>query len=67
MTPAEFTKSLERHLRTHGIPFARGDLIAFVESAWSLIEDNPDLAYWCQAFRERLAACRAPGEEVTHP
>jgi hypothetical protein len=57
-TPDEFTKALARYLRTHAIPFTRGDLIAFVESCWVLIDDNPDLAYWCQAFRERLAAAR---------
>jgi hypothetical protein len=40
-------------LRTHTVPFERAELIAFVESAWSLIEDRPDVAHWCQAFRER--------------
>jgi hypothetical protein len=63
MTPAEFVRALESHLRTHAIPFTRGDLIVFVESAWPLVEDNPDLAHWCQQFRERLAACQAGAGE----
>jgi hypothetical protein len=63
MTPAEFTKSLERHLRTHGIPFARGDLIAFIEACWPLVEDRPEIAYWCERYRERLAARQAGARE----
>jgi hypothetical protein len=58
-TVQDFITALARHLRTHAIPFTRGDLIAFVESCWVLIDDNPDLAHWCQQFRERLAACQA--------
>ena len=59
MTPAAFVRALERHLRTHAVPFTRGDLIAFVESAWVLIEDQPDVIRWCEEFRARLAACPA--------
>jgi hypothetical protein len=55
MTPADFLTALESHLRTHAIPFARAELIAFVESSWPLIADNPDVVDWC----ERLAATPA--------
>jgi hypothetical protein len=59
MTPADFLRMLERHLRTHAVPFTRAELIAFVESSWPLIEDRPDVATWCAAFRERLAGAPA--------
>ena len=58
-TPADFLAALERHLRTHAVPFMRAELIAFVESSWPLIEDQPDVVTWCQAFRERLAGAAA--------
>src|SRR5262249_21182811 len=55
-TPTEFVRALERHLRSHFIPFTRQDVIVFVESCWPLVEDNPHLVHWCQAFRERPAS-----------
>jgi hypothetical protein len=33
-------------------PFSRAALIAFVESSWELIDDNSDVAYWCDRFCE---------------
>jgi hypothetical protein len=50
MTQQDFLAALERHLQLHGIPFDRADVRAFVESAWSLIEDDPCPEKWCAEF-----------------
>jgi hypothetical protein len=50
MTPADFTAALELELQLRGLPFARADLLAFAASAWPLIEDDPDVAFWAGEF-----------------
>jgi hypothetical protein len=59
MTPADFLAALERPLQLHAVAFTRADLIAFVESAWPLMVDNPAVTYWCGQFRARLAMAPA--------
>jgi hypothetical protein len=50
MTPSDFLHLLEDALRQRRLPFSRGAAIAFVESCWPLIEDNPDPWYWSECF-----------------
>ena len=56
MTQQDFLAQLAAHLRLHGQPFDRRSLIAFVESAWPLIEEDARPERWCAEF---LAACHA--------
>jgi len=50
MAPAEFLPDLEACLRARFAVFDQGELRAFVEAAWPLIEDNPDPARWAGEF-----------------
>jgi hypothetical protein len=59
MTVAEFVQALEDDLQLHGVPFDRADLLAFVVSAWPLIEDDPDVGRWVGAFMEALGMALA--------
>ena len=52
MTQANFLELLERDLQLSGVPFERAALTAFIESAWVLIEDDPDVDRWANAFLE---------------
>ncbi len=54
MTPTDFFHMLESILQQRRIPFSRAAAIAFVESCWELIDDNPDVWYWS----ERIAECQ---------
>jgi hypothetical protein len=60
MNPADFLRLLEAHLQPMHLPFSRAALQAFVESAWPLIEDEPDPAYWSERFLELGAAVEVP-------
>jgi len=51
-TQAEFLHLLETTIQPRHIPFSRAALLAFVESAWPWIEDDPDPAFWCERFLE---------------
>jgi hypothetical protein len=42
MTPTDFLQLLETVLRQRRVPLSRAAAIAFVESCWELIDDNPD-------------------------
>jgi hypothetical protein len=55
MTPADFLPVLEAELRSRPVAFDAGELLAFVEGAWSLIQDDPDPVRWAEEF---LAAWR---------
>jgi hypothetical protein len=62
MKPNEFSAALAGELRLLGVPFDRGALLSFVESAWPLIEDDPDPGRWVGAFlssRPELAEVKA--------
>jgi hypothetical protein len=41
LTPRDFLRLLESHLRPMHVPFSRAALIAFIESSWELIDDHP--------------------------
>jgi hypothetical protein len=56
MTQAEFLGTLEEVLLQRRISFSRAAVIAFVESCWPLIEDNPDPWHWSACFVETGAA-----------
>jgi hypothetical protein len=50
MSQPEFVEALEAELHLRGIPFDRAALLAFVASAWPLIEENPDPGFWAREF-----------------
>lgn len=52
MTPSDFLAQLESVLQHRRIAFSRAALLAFVEAAWPLIEDNPDPWFWSDRFIE---------------
>jgi hypothetical protein len=52
MTQPDFLRLLETTLQPRRVPFSRASLIAFIESAWPWIEDDPDVDYWCERFLE---------------
>jgi hypothetical protein len=52
MTPADFLALLESVLQRRRIAFSRAAAIAFVESAWEWIEDEPDMHGWADRFIE---------------
>ena len=60
MTPQDFLAAFERHLQLHGVPFDRRSLLAFIEGAWPLIEEDARPQRWCQEY---LAACQAGAGE----
>jgi hypothetical protein len=52
MTRDDFTAALEEQLRIRGYSFSRAAVLDFVQSAWPLIEDDPDPVLWAQRFVE---------------
>jgi hypothetical protein len=52
MTESEFLQSLENVLQHRRIAFSRAAAIAFVESCWELIADDPDVDRWADLFIE---------------
>jgi len=50
MTPADFLDALEAELRLRGVAFDRRALLAFVEAAWPLIDEDPDAGRWAGEF-----------------
>jgi hypothetical protein len=50
MNPADFLAQLETALQSRGTPFSRAALIAFVDSCWPWILDNPDVELWAAKF-----------------
>jgi len=59
MTPNDFLHSLESVLQNRRVSFSRAAEIAFVESCWELIADDPDVWYWAERFIE-AGAVEAP-------
>lgn len=41
---------MTQSVQLRGAAFSRAALQAFVEGAWVLIEDNPDVEFWSRAF-----------------
>lgn len=52
MNPSEFLRSLESVLQHRRTVFSRAAAIAFVESCWELIDDEPDVWFWAERFVE---------------
>jgi len=52
MIASDFLQSLESVLQHRRVAFARTAAIAFVESCWELIADDPDVWYWSERFIE---------------
>lgn len=52
MTPDDFLPLLESTLQHRRVAFSRAALLAFVDAAWPLIDDNPDVWYWADRFTE---------------
>jgi hypothetical protein len=52
MTPADFVQALESILQHRRVAFSRAAAIAFVESCWELIADDPDVWFWSERFIE---------------
>jgi hypothetical protein len=52
MTQADFLASLESALQHRRVTFSRAAAIAFVESCWELIADDPDVWEWSERFVE---------------
>jgi hypothetical protein len=50
MNQSEFTKALERQFQQAGRSFARAAVLAYVEDAWPLIADDPDVHGWARLF-----------------
>ena len=50
MTPADFLQLLESALQHRRVQFSRAAAIAFVESCWELIDDDPDVETWADHF-----------------
>jgi hypothetical protein len=48
----DFLRLLESTLQPRRVAFSRAALIAFVESAWPLVEVEPDVDFWCEPFLE---------------
>jgi hypothetical protein len=50
MPKPDFIEALESELHLRGSSFDRAALLAFVASAWTLIEENPDPSFWAGEF-----------------
>jgi hypothetical protein len=61
--PADILAAVEQHLRlTAPMPFSRRDLQDFLDGVKPLVQDNPSVEYWADAFLARQAeAARAGG------
>jgi hypothetical protein len=51
MNPTEFLAAFERHLQAHRVPFDRGHLLPWVQSAWPWIESDPSPEKWCGEYQ----------------
>jgi hypothetical protein len=60
LSPADFLRLLEAHVRPMHVSFSRTVLQCFIESAWPLIEDDPDPAFWADRFLELGSAVEIP-------
>jgi hypothetical protein len=52
MTPTDFLHCLESVLQHRCVSFSRATAIAFVESCWEVIADDPDVWEWSERFVE---------------
>jgi hypothetical protein len=50
MSQSDFVEALESELQLRAVPFDLAALLSFVESAWPLIAENPDIAFWATEF-----------------
>jgi hypothetical protein len=54
MEPNEFEKTVADELRLRGVAFDRGQLAAFVSSAWPWIAEDPCVSRWAAEFAAAL-------------
>jgi len=59
MNPQQFVRHMEMDLAIRGVRYDQAALLAFIDGAWPLIEDDPDVAYWAREFVASLAATRS--------
>jgi hypothetical protein len=64
MTPTDFLHLLEEVLRQRRLPFSRAAAIAFVETCWALIDDDPDPWFWSERFYEANGAVAIAAAKV---
>jgi hypothetical protein len=50
MTQNDFIEALESELQLRAVPFDRAALLNFFDSAWPLIQEQPDVAFWATEF-----------------
>jgi hypothetical protein len=50
MSQQDFIEALEAELQLRAVPFDLAALLSFVEAAWPLIEENPDVGFWAGEF-----------------
>jgi hypothetical protein len=50
MSQNDFIEALESELHLRAVPFDRAALLSFVEAAWPLMAENPDVAFWAGEF-----------------
>ena len=62
MTPTDFLHSLESVLQHRPVAFSRAAAIAYVESCWELIADDPDVWTWSDRFMECSTAEEIQGQ-----
>src|SRR5262245_36973379 len=55
LTPADFFRCLQLHLRARSIAYHAADLQAWCAAVWPLAEDDPDPGRWADAYAVALA------------
>ena len=58
MTPQQFVRDMEMDLAIRGVRYDQAALLAFINGAWPLIEDDHDVTHWAREFVAGLAATR---------
>jgi hypothetical protein len=56
MSKQAFLEALAWQLTLAGVPYVRPGLEAFVDGAWPLAEEQPDVARWGREYAEGHAA-----------
>ena len=58
MNAQQFVRDMEMDLAIRGVRYDQAALLAFVDGAWPLIEDDPDVTHWAREFVAGLVATR---------
>ena len=59
MNPQQFVRDMEMDLAIRGVRYDQAALLAFIDGAWRLIEDDPNVTHWGREFLASLAATRS--------